>query len=53
MECRVTVITKAEALKSAAWMRKGGFRAAIVKRDDGWHYLSRAGEGEQPTFGGK
>ena len=32
---------KANALKYAAHMRKGGFRSAIVKRSDGYHVLSR------------
>ena len=33
---------KANAIKFAAHMRKGGFRSAIVKRSDGWHVLSRS-----------
>ena len=32
---------KQNALKYASHMRKGGFDAAIVKRPDGWHVLSK------------
>jgi hypothetical protein len=35
---------RANALKFATHMRKGGFEAAIVKRSDGWHVLSRSAD---------
>lgn len=35
---------KAEAIKFARWMRKGGFVTAIVKKADGWHVLTRSEE---------
>jgi hypothetical protein len=35
---------RANALKFATWMRKGGFRTAIVKRPDGYHVLTRTAD---------